>query len=57
MKIKKVNVNNRKSRIEIGVYSGTMYPFPYSKLDPKPGRKNKIKDIYIDKELGNEAVA
>jgi len=56
MKIKKVRANNRKARVEMEVYSGTMYPFPYSKLEPKPGRGNRIKEIFIDKEMGNEAV-
>jgi hypothetical protein len=56
MKIKRVAVNHRKARLELTVYSGKVYPFPYAKLDPRPSSDNKIEKVYVDKELGNEAV-
>jgi len=33
-----------------------MYPMPYAKLNPRPSAKNRICDVCVDKELGNEAV-
>jgi predicted XRE-type DNA-binding protein len=56
MKIRRVSANNKKSRLEITVYWGKSYPFPYVKLDPRPKAKAKIREIFVDKELGNEAV-
>jgi DNA-binding phage protein len=29
---------------------------PYAKLSPRPSAKNRICDVFVDKELGNEAV-
>jgi hypothetical protein len=57
MKIRRVIANNKKSRLEITVYSGKTYPFPYAKLDPRPTSSSKIREVFVDKELGNEAVA
>jgi DNA-binding phage protein len=31
-------------------------PMPYAKLNPRPSAKHRICDVYVDKELGNEAV-
>ncbi len=56
MKIRQVLANNRKNRLEITVRSGQMFPFPFAKLHPRPSTKNRIADVYVDKELGNEAV-
>jgi hypothetical protein len=56
MKIRQVIVNNRKARIELWVRAGDVYPVPYAKLDPRPTSRNRIRDAYVDKELGNEAV-
>lgn len=56
MKIHRVAVNNRKSQLELSVRSGKVFPFPYAKLDPRPTSKNAIRQAYVDKELGSEAV-
>ena len=56
MKVRTVIVNNRKRRLELGVRSGKVYPVPYVRLDPRPTSKNRIRQAYIDRELGNEAV-
>ena len=56
MKIRSVAANNRKRRLELRVYSGAMYPFPYAKLDPPPDRGNPIVEVQVDPELGKEAV-
>ncbi len=55
MKIRRVAANNRKAQLELIVYSGDVFPFPYAKLQPRPTSKNKIRSVYVDKELGNEA--
>jgi hypothetical protein len=35
--------------------SGVEYPFPYSEADPRPNVDNRIEEVFVDKELGNEA--
>lgn len=56
MKIRKVVANNRKGQLELLVRSGQVLPFPYAKLDPRPSPKNRIREVFVDKELGGEAV-
>ncbi|TMB13081.1 MAG: hypothetical protein E6J71_23270 [Deltaproteobacteria bacterium] len=56
MKIRRATVNNRKAQLELTVRSGKVFPFPYAKLDPRPTSKNRIREVYVDKELGKEAV-
>jgi hypothetical protein len=54
MKIRKVTHNNRKKAFEVVTY-GKGYLFPYAKLELGPSRENPIKNVYVDKELANEA--
>ena len=54
MKIKKVFQNNRKKAFEV-VTRSKDYVFPYAKLEIPPSRENRIKKVYVDKELDNEA--
>jgi hypothetical protein len=56
VKIRSCTVNRRKAQLEIGVSAGRVYPFPFSKLDPRPTPRNRIRVAYVDKELGNEGV-
>jgi hypothetical protein len=56
MKIHRVTLNNRKAQLELSVRSGKIFPLPYAKLDPRPTSKNAIRQVYVDKELGGEAV-
>lgn len=56
MKIRSVIVNNRKNQIEVTARSGRMFPVPYSRLDPRPTSKDRIREAYVDRELANEAV-
>ncbi len=56
MKIRRAIVNNRKAQLELTVRSGKVFPIPYAKLDPRPTSKNRIREAYVDKELGSEAV-
>lgn len=56
MKIRRVRANNRKARLEITTYSGRTLPFPYARLDPAPSGANRIRDAFVDEELGGEGV-
>ena len=55
MKISKVSLNNRKKTICIETRKGLL-EYPFAKLDVRPTAKNKIKEIFVDSELGKEAV-
>jgi hypothetical protein len=54
MKIKRVSTNNRKKAFEIATY-GKDYLFPYARLQTPPSRENRVKTVYVDKELGGDA--
>ena len=56
MKIHHVVVNNRKAQLELVLRSGKSYPFPFAKLQPRPSSKDRIQEVYVDAELGSEAV-
>jgi hypothetical protein len=32
-----------------------VYPVPFSRLDPKPTAEDRIREIYVDRELASEA--
>ena len=55
MKLRNVTVNNRKAQLELTTRSGRMLPMPFARLVPKPTRTNRIREAYVDKELGSEA--
>lgn len=54
MKIRKVIPNNRKKLFEVHTLKGT-YDFPYANLDTRPAKDNKVLEVFVDPELGNEA--
>lgn len=54
MKIRKVTANNHKKSFEVTTYRRT-YTFPYAKLREKSSPPYRVKEAYIDPELGNEA--
>lgn len=56
MKIHRTRANDRKAQLELTVRTGKVFPVPYAKLDPRPTRANRIREAYVDKELGSEAV-
>ena len=56
MKLRSVAINNRKAQIELTTRTGALYSLPFSRLDPRPTRRNRIRDAYVDRELANEAV-
>ena len=54
MKIRKVTHNNRRKAFEITTHRGS-YVYPYARLKVMPTSHNVIKDVYVDRELDNEA--
>lgn len=55
MKIRSVTSNNRRNEFMLVTRSGVTYTFPYSKADPCPNSDDRVVDVFVDKELGNEA--
>ncbi|MBU2601738.1 MAG: helix-turn-helix transcriptional regulator [Actinobacteria bacterium] len=53
MKIKAVISNNRKRAFEVSTMRGDL-TFPYSKVEPRPGPRDSLVDVYVDEELGRE---
>lgn len=56
MKIRNVTSNNRRNEFTIVTRSGVTYIFPYSEADPCPNPDDRLAEVFVDKELGNEAV-
>lgn len=56
MKISRVTINNRSKEFSIATRSGVAYAYPYTRTEPRPGINNRIERVYVDKELGNEAI-
>lgn len=56
MKVRRVLVNNRKAQLELTTSAGEMLPFPFSKLSPRPTQRNRVRDAFVDRELGSEGV-
>ncbi len=54
MKIDKISPNNRKKAFEL-VVDGKTLLFPFTLLRLKPEAQNRIKRVFVDPELGNEA--
>jgi hypothetical protein len=54
MKVKKIEVNNRKRLFEVSLKNGKEYTFPFSQLDIKPVATNKIASVEVDKEIASE---
>ena len=55
MKIRNVEMNNRKNEFTVVTRSNAVYVFPYSEANPCPKPDNRIKKLFVDKELGSEA--
>ena len=54
MKILAVTPNNRRRAFEIETKDQAL-PFPYVRAQPEPTRDNRVCDVWIDAEIGNEA--
>jgi hypothetical protein len=55
VKIRKVEVNNRKGEFRVVTYSGDGYVFPYAKSEPRPDAGDRVADAHVDRELASEA--
>lgn len=55
MKIRSVTSNNRRNEFTVVTRSGVSYSFPYAEADPQPNAEDRIEEVFVDKELGNEA--
>ncbi len=55
MKIRNVTPNNRRNEFTVVTRSGATYTFPYSEADPCPNADDRLTEVFVDKELGNEA--
>ena len=56
MKITSVSINNRRKEFEITTRNGDSYTFPYAKTHPRPNADNRIEEVFVDRELGSEAI-
>ena len=56
MKIRNVEINNRRKEFSVLTYSGARYTFPYAKAMPRPEINNRIESVFVDKELANECI-
>ncbi len=56
MKVQMVSINNRRKEFLVATRARASYTFPYAEADPRPCSGNWIKEVFVDKELGNEAV-
>ena len=55
MRIRSVTNNNRKKALEIAT-AGAKMQFPHAKLQLRPSTADPILEVFVDKELANEAV-
>ena len=56
MKVQKVSINNRRKEFSVATRAGTVFTFPYAEADPGPSSTNRIEKVFVDRELGNEAI-
>ncbi len=54
MKIRSVTSNNRRNEFTVVTRSGSAYTFPYAKSEPRPDADDRIEELFVDKEIGNE---
>ena len=56
MKVQSVSINNRRKEFSVATRAGTVFTFPYAEADPGPSPNDRIEKVFVDKELGNEAI-
>jgi len=56
MKIKRVEVNNYRKCFEIETAKGR-FTFPFSKAEVAPTTKEKVVEVFVDRELGGEWIS
>ena len=55
MKLRRVSANSRRHEFSVTTRSGQSYSFPYANAEPQPNREDRVENVFVDKELGNEA--
>jgi len=55
MKIRSIMASNKRNEFSVTTRAGSTYSFPYAEADPRPGPDDRIEQVFVDKELGNEA--
>jgi hypothetical protein len=55
VKIRSVTSNNRRNEFTVVTRSRATYTFPYTGADPQPNSEDRLEEVFVDKELGNEA--
>jgi predicted XRE-type DNA-binding protein len=55
MKIRHVTSNNRRKEFSITTRTGVTYSYPFVEAEPRPHCGNRIVELCVDRELGNEA--
>ena len=56
MKISRVSINNRRKEFSIVTHAGAVYSYPYMEATPQPDSENRVRVVYVDEELGSEAI-
>jgi len=56
VKLRSVSAKNRKRAFEVKVSRGSL-SFPYAKADPRPEVRDKVQRVFVDSELGREAIS
>jgi len=56
MKVLSAHINNRRREFEIELPERGVLTFPYARAEPPPTPEDRIRDFFIDAELGNEGV-
>ena len=54
MKIIGVTANNRTKAFEVKTRKHTALPLPYVRAKPSPSRENRVREVWVDPEIGNE---
>ena len=54
MRIRSVSANARRKAFEV-VVPGKTYTFPYAKCTPRPTASDPVAEVFVDRELANEA--
>ena len=55
MKVRAAVPNNRKKAFEVTTSDGRSLLYPYAKLALPPDRSNRLAEVFVDTELGEEA--
>jgi hypothetical protein len=52
--IRNVEANNRRKAFDVETKDGS-YTFPYARLRVSPTKENRVAEVFVDADLGNEA--